>query len=73
MTLRDFINATCSSIRIVFHCGCSREIFINTTLMSCSTNVIESKIKDLDFYMEYQVLAISSYFNGVETVITVVI
>lgn len=73
LTLRELIDVTTSAIKVVKHCGKLCDTFINSTVMQCSTDIIVKRVKDLEFFLEYEVLSISSYWNGVETVITVII
>ena len=73
MTLNDVLSVTCCAVKIIHHCSRYKEIFISRDIMQGSNECIYSSKKGLIQFANYEVLAMNTYFNNVETVLTIII
>ena len=73
MKLEDLLKVTCCSVRIVRHIRGFNDIYIGSHIMERSIEDIYKHNKIVYAHSYCEVLAISSYYNGIETILTVII
>ena len=72
MTLDDLLSKACSPVMITPSAS-GIKIFINNTLIQTSNEDMYSKIPILRYLSKNEVLCVTSFYNGVENVISVIV